>query len=200
LLLIALNCTTSLFGQVNFHFGFENYRLNEKISFQNSENRCADKVGISYSFAVSDNVLISAGILKSDRISDINFDFATAKIYEPTVSIPILFNYKINLSEKTAMLIALGPALSTTLKQEILFDDNATLSTNIKTQYGFGGNYKFGLCGRFGISQKISDRVSLFASATGLQEFETASIKESDRPAFFYKSIGWESGFRFNFK
>lgn len=199
LVVMILTCSPELLAQINFHFGSENYRFNEKISYENSESRHTEKLGISYSFTVSENVTINAGIFKTDRISNINYDFASAKVYEPSWSIPIMVNYKISLNEKTEMIIAFGPGLTTTSKQEVLFANNTTFPDDFKSELGFGGNYKFSFNGRFGITQKITDKIYFFIMATGMREIEAISITQTDRPVFFHKSIGWESGVRFQF-
>ncbi len=185
---------------VGFYISPTQYNQNGGLVYNNVENRFSTDFGIFYKIHMSNNLNIQVDLVKTKRISEVDYSFSNCKVFEDFVEIPILLELSNKINDKSSFFASIGPNISTIFKQELLFPEDVNIPTDLKTEYGYSSYWKFGLIANIGIAHKITPRSSLFVSASSRHEFKDLSINKNNNPAFFYHTFSINLGWQFKLR
>lgn len=200
ILLMNIFLFNDLYSQISLLVSPTIYKQSGEISYTNIENRVAPDFGILYGIPLSDNFTLQVGFSKSERISDIKYEFGSGKVDENFVNVPVLIAFTKPMKENLLMVLGFGPNMTTIYNQKLTFIENTIIPGNFKTEYGYSSYYKFGFVTNFGFKHKINSRSSFLYTLSSQYEFKDLVLNKGNNPAFFYKTLSLNLGLEFRLK
>lgn len=178
-----------------------NYKLSEKISYNNVLSNHAFDFGLAYKRNFIEKTgeknyfSLKTQLQASTRRFETNTELnETARVKEDLAEFAVLIMYNsTGKDDKIGFSTGIGTNLTSIIGQEVFFNPTFNVPENVKLNNEFGAYYKFGLSAEFNLNFKTNDKKALTIGIFGSKDLSI--INKQDNFNYKFDVIGIKCGY-----